>query len=170
MTLNQAIEPAKAKAAGNAKWTRAIERAASGLLDGSICVTLFCDGYALVTTATGQHRVNGACDCDAAKFGHTQCVHRAAKRLVEMVDEAVSAPCAECPGCEEESRYIQHHPMSLEADVAASPRRHLIVEIENTWPKTWPPLYTELLARFGKSDLDMLDDDQLRRVRLAIAM
>jgi len=31
MTLNAAIEIAKQKAAGNAKWTRAIERAATGL-------------------------------------------------------------------------------------------------------------------------------------------
>ena len=33
MTLNNAIEIAKAKAAGNARWTRAIERAADGLRD-----------------------------------------------------------------------------------------------------------------------------------------
>jgi hypothetical protein len=150
MTLQNAIETAKAKAAGNAKWTRSIARAAAGLLDGSICVTLFCDGYALVTTPTGQHRVNSRCDCAAAKHGHKECVHRVAKRLVEMIEETPA--------------------VSLEQDVAATPRKNLIIEIQNVWPKTWPPLYTELLARFGKSDLNMLDDDQLRRVRLAIAM
>jgi hypothetical protein len=32
------------------------------------------------------------------------------------------------------------------------------------------PLETELLARFGKSKLEMLDDDMLRRVRLAVGM
>jgi hypothetical protein len=44
--------------------------------------------------------------------------------------------------------------------------------IENIWPRFAPglPLYTELLARFCKSELSMLDDDSLRRVRLAIAM
>jgi hypothetical protein len=37
------IEPAKAKAANDARWVRAIERAAAGLLDSSNCVTLFAD-------------------------------------------------------------------------------------------------------------------------------
>jgi hypothetical protein len=146
--FNSVVEAAKAKT-NDPKWLRAIERAASGILDGSICVTLFCDGYALVTTATGQHRVNGVCDCRAAQHGHTQCVHRCAKRLTELMD----APEA-----------------SFAADVAATPRKRLIVEIKAAWPKTWPPLYTELLARFGKSGLNDLDDDMLRRVRLAIAM
>jgi hypothetical protein len=68
MTINKAkfervVEEAKAKAANDPKWLRAIEKASTGLLDGSICVTLFADGYALVTTATGQHRVNGRCAC-----------------------------------------------------------------------------------------------------------
>ena len=149
MTLNQAIETAKAKAAGNAKWTRAIERAAAGLQSGDICVTLFSNGYALVTTPTGQHMVNGVCDCTAAKHGHKECVHRVAKRIAEMMD----APEA-----------------SFVADVEASTRQQLLCEIPAAWPSNWPPLYTELLARFGKSDLNQLDDDSLRGVRLAIAM
>lgn len=91
MTLHQAIEIAKAKAAGNAKWTRAIERAAAGLHSGDICVTLFCDDTALVTTPNNSHLVNGRCDCTASTFGHKECVHRAAKRLVEMIEETAHA-------------------------------------------------------------------------------
>jgi hypothetical protein len=87
------VETAKAKAAGNAKWMRAIERAAAGLQSNDICVTLFCDGYALVTTPTGQHRVNGRCDCTAAKHGHKECVHRVAKRLTEMIEETTTTSC-----------------------------------------------------------------------------
>jgi hypothetical protein len=151
--FNSIVEAAKAKAANDPKWLRAIERAAAGLQDGSICVTLFCDGYALVTTPTGQHMVNGACDCTAAKHGHTDCVHRCAKRLVEMMDEA--APEA----------------VSLADDVEASPRANLIAEIENIWPRVeTTPLAVALMARFGKNQLSMLDDDCLRRVRLAIAL
>lgn len=150
--FNQIVETAKAKAANDPKWLRAIEKAFAGLLDGSICVTLFADGYALVTTATGQHRVNGRCACKAAEHGHTQCVHRCAKRLVELMD----APEA----------------VSFSDDVAASPRANLIAEIKNIWPRFAPglPLAVELMARFGKSSLEMLDDDLLRRVRLAVAM
>jgi hypothetical protein len=150
MNINQAIETAKAKAAGNAKWTRAIERAAAGLQSNDICVTLFCNGYALVTTPTGQHMVNGACDCTAAKHGHKECVHRVAKRLTEMMD----APEA-----------------SFVADVAESSRAHLLVEIRNIWSRTQTtPLAVELMARFRVNQLEMLDDDMLRRVRLAIAV
>jgi hypothetical protein len=56
------------------------------------------------------------------------------------------------------------------ATKAATGRDLDIAYIQSAWPKTWPPLYVELLARFGKSELNMLDDDSLRRVRLAIAM
>ena len=164
MTLNQAIETAKAKAAGNAKWTRAIERAAAGLQSGDICVTLFCNGYALVTTPTGQHMVNGVCDCTAAKHGHKECVHRVAKRLVEMAEEMEAAEQA-ARRCEVIIADIK----DIAADIASTPRKQLIVEIKACWPPTWPPIYTECLARFGKSELEDLDDDSLRGVRMAIA-
>jgi hypothetical protein len=60
--------------------------------------------------------------------------------------------------------------VSLADDVAATPRNQLIVEIKACWPKTWPPLAVELMARFRRNQLEMLDDDSLRRVRLAIAL
>ena len=40
-------------------------------------------------------------------------------------------------------------------------RATLSAETQNIWPRACPgvPLYTELLARYGKSHLDMLDDE-----------
>jgi len=156
MQINKAkfervVEEAKAKAANDPKWLRAIEKAAAGILDGSLIVTVLQHG-ALVTGKNGSHHANGACDCAAAKKGHTQCYHRAAARLMDIYETAAQAVFAE--------------------DVAASPRQNLIAEITNIWPRFAPgvPLYNELLARFGKSDLNDLDDDMLRRVRLAVAM
>ena len=77
----------KAKAAGNAKWTRAVERAAAGLQSGELIVTLLFDG-ALVTSPNGSYRVNGHCACLAALSGHSECYHRAAVRIVEMIETA----------------------------------------------------------------------------------
>lgn len=144
------VEAAKMKVANDPKWLRGIEKAARMLASGELCVTLFADNTALVTSPNGSYRVNGACPC-AARTAH--CYHRVAKRLVELMD----APEAS---------------ISLADDVAASSRENLIAEIENIWPRFAPgvSLYTELLARFGKSELSMLDDDMLRRVRMAIAM
>jgi len=158
MQINQAkfiaiVEAAKAKAAGDPKWLRAIERAAAGIISGELIVTTLCSG-ALITTANGTYACDGVCCCEAARHGHKECWHRAGARLMDIYEtETASA-------------------VSLAADVEASPRQHLIAEIENIWPRFAPglPLYTELLARFGKSHLDMLDDGALRDIRLAIAI
>jgi hypothetical protein len=157
MTLDQSkfaavVETAKAKAANDPKWLRAIEKAAAGILDGSLIVTVLAHG-AVVTGRNGSHHANGACDCEAARRGHTQCYHRAAARLMDIYETAPEA-------------------VSLDADVAASSREDLIAEIENIWLRFAPglPIGVELLARFGKSKLQMLDMDMLRRVRLAIAL
>jgi len=83
--INAVAAVAKTKAAGNPKWTRAIERAAAGFQSGEFCVTLL-SGYALVTSPRGSYRVNGHCECDASRRGHSECKHRAAVRLVEMLD------------------------------------------------------------------------------------
>jgi hypothetical protein len=152
------VDEAKAKT-NNGAWLRALDKATAGLLDGSICVTLFADGYALVTTPTGQHRVNGRCACKAAQFGNEKRYHRVAKKIWENYEAAVlAAPLPEA--------------VSFADDVATSPRSNLIAEIKNIWPRFAPglPLATELMARFSKNKLEMLDDDLLRRVRLAVAM
>jgi hypothetical protein len=85
MTLQNAIETAKAKAADHPEWLRSIDKAARMLASGELVVTLFADDTALVTSPNGSYRVNGQCPC-AARTAH--CYHRAAKRLVEMMETA----------------------------------------------------------------------------------
>jgi hypothetical protein len=156
MNINKAkfegvVEEAKAKT-NDPKWLRAIEKAAASILDGSLIVTVLAHG-ALVTGPNGSHHANGVCDCQAAKKGHTQCYHRAAARLMDIYETVPEA-------------------VSLADDVAASPRANLIAEIKNIWPRFAPglPLAVELMARFGKNKLEMLDDGTLRDIRLAVAM
>jgi hypothetical protein len=144
--FEQVIKEAKAKT-NDPKWIRAIERAAEGILSGELIVTTLAHG-ALVTSPNGSYMANGSCQCKAFQRGHKECRHRAAARLIELYEVATLAtsPAAERAG--------------------------LIVNIKATWSRVCPhlPLATELLARFGKSKLEMLDDDMLRRVQLAIAM
>jgi hypothetical protein len=150
--FNSIVETAKAKAANDPKWLRAIEKAAKAILSGEIIVTTLAHG-ALVTTANGTYAANGHCNCEAARRGHTQCYHRAAARLMDIYENEVASAA------------------TFAADVAASPRANLIAEIENIFPRVCDvPLADELMARFRVNKLDMLDDDCLRRVRLAIAM
>src|SRR5215510_16531999 len=101
--INTAIETATKKAANHPEWLRAITKAAAMLQSGELCVTLFADNTALVTSPNGSYRVNGHCPC-AARTAH--CYHRAAKRLVEMLDAAEL--------------------VSVAADVAQSSRKNLI--------------------------------------------
>jgi hypothetical protein len=147
------VESAKIKAANDAKWLRAIERAAAAILSGEMIVTTLAHG-ALVTTANGTYAANGHCNCEAARKGHTQCKHRAAARLMDLYENEVAAEA------------------TFAADVAESSRENLIAEITNIWPRFAPglPLAVELMARFRVNQLEMLDTDMLRRVRLAVAM
>ena len=147
------VEAAKLKAASDPKWLRAIEKAAAGILSGELIVTTLQHG-ALVTTPNGTYAANGHCNCEAARRGHTQCYHRAAARLMDIY-ETETAPEA----------------VPFAADVAESSRENLIAEITNIWPRVEStPLAVALMARFGKNRLEMLDEDMLRRVRMAIAM
>jgi hypothetical protein len=151
--FNSIVETAKAKAGSDMKWVRAIDKAAKQILSGELIVTTLAHG-ALVTSASGTYAANGHCNCEAARRGHIQCYHRAAARLMDLYETEVATQA------------------TFTADVEASSRQNIIAEITNIWPRFAPglPLSTELLARFGKSKLEMLDDDSLRRVRLAIAM
>jgi hypothetical protein len=156
MNINKAkfervVEEAKAKAANSPRWLRAIERAAAAILSGEMIVTTLAHG-ALVTTANGTYAANGHCNCEAARNNHKECKHRAAARLMDLYETASEA-------------------VSFVDDVEASSRETLIIEIENIWPRVeTTPLADALMARFGRNQLEMLDDDLLRRVRLAIAM
>src|SRR5262245_10133315 len=112
-TLNTVVAAAIAKAANSPKWIRAIERAAEGLASGELVVTLLTKD-ALVTSANGSYRVNGSCGCEAARRGHRECKHRAAVRLVEMLETA-PVPASRRPDC----RYQSH----LAEDLAPAPDR-----------------------------------------------
>ena len=84
-TLNNIVAAAKAKAANSPRWIRAIDRAAEALASGELVVTLLHNG-ALVTSPRGSYFVNGCCECEASRRGHTECYHRAAVRLVELLE------------------------------------------------------------------------------------
>lgn len=148
------IETAKAKAAGNAKWLRAIEKAARMLASGELCVTLFADDTALITSPNGSYRVNGHCPC-AARTAH--CYHRAAKRLVEMMEEtapvAVSAEhdarTCEDINCEECIRLIDE---KVERDIADA-------EVETAFAAKFPGYHIAdyLLKFYGKNSLRLMN-------------
>ena len=155
--IKKAAETAKARTSDK-RWTNAINAAVKGVESGKWIVTELVDSI-IVTTENGTYHANGSCQCKAFKLG-TPCKHRALARLIQIADEADRASLA-ARRCD-----------VIIADIKAiaDEREELISSITNMWPATWPPLYTELLARFGRSNLNMLDDDSLRRVRLAIAM
>jgi hypothetical protein len=149
--FNSVVEAARAKTS-DPKWLRAIERAAKGILSGELIVTTLAHG-ALITTPRGTYSANGHCNCEAARRGHTQCYHRAAARLMDNYETEVASAA------------------TFAADVAESSRENLIAEITNIWPRVeTTPLAVALMSRFRVNSLNFLDDDMLRRVRLAIAM
>jgi hypothetical protein len=85
------VESAKVRAAGDASWVRAIDRAAEAIAAGEMLVTTLTHG-AVITTDRGTYRANGACQCEAFKYGHTACKHRAAARIIEIYESlAVNA-------------------------------------------------------------------------------
>jgi hypothetical protein len=161
--FNSIVEMAKAKAANSPAWQRCLEKASKLMVSGELVVTLLADG-ALVTSPNGSYHVTaGHCDCPART---KHCYHRCAVRLAELMDEACLAEEA-ARRCDEIIADIKE----IAEDIQASPRQNLIAEIENIFPRVCDvPLAVELMARFRVNKLEMLDDDQLRRVRLAIAM
>lgn len=88
--INAAIETARAKAAGNAKWTRSVEKAAAALLSGELIVTVLADNGGLVTSPRGCYHIrHGFCDCPATV---NHCYHVSALRIVALADELETAP------------------------------------------------------------------------------
>src|SRR5262245_26542316 len=139
-TLNNVVAAAKAKAANSPKWTRAIDRAAAALQSGELVVTLLAHD-ALATSANGSYRVNGRCECKASRRGHSECYHRAAVRLVELLE---SAPVVS--------------------------RASLIADIKAAWSRRFPglSLADELTRRFRVNYLEALAEDMLRGVLAAV--
>src|SRR5262245_20744297 len=158
MTLNnlkKAVEIAKSRT-NDKRWLAAIDKAVAGVESGWV-VTELATCIAVTTESGKTYLANGVCQCEAYRRS-TACKHRALYRLIQISEE--TAPAVSPTGEE------------IADDVANSPRANLIAEITNIWPRFAPgvPLYTELLARFGKSDLDILDDGCLRDIRLAMAL
>jgi len=154
--IKQAAEIAKSRTSDK-RWLAAIDKAVAGYSNWIVTELATCIA---VTTESGEtYFANGVCQCKAYTHGgNAACKHRALYRLIQIANE--TAP-AVSPTDEE-----------ITADVAESSRANIIAEITNIWPRFAPgvPLYTELLARFGKSNLEMLDDGTLRDIRLAIAL
>jgi hypothetical protein len=147
MVINQAqfaavVEAAKAKASNSPRWIRAIDRAADALLRGELIVTLLHNG-ALVTSLRGSYHVNGHCECEASRRGHRECYHRAAVRLVEMMETA--GPVAT--------------------------REGLIADIKAAWSAKFPTinLADELTRRFRVNYLEALSVDFLAAIRAVVA-
>lgn len=92
--FNELVNEAKAKAAGQPAWVRAIEKAAEGLQGGWI-VTELADCL-LITTESGEtYRANSVCQCRAYRYGKP-CRHRAAAQLWKRYQERlVAAPQAD---------------------------------------------------------------------------
>ena len=98
MEINQVkfervVAAAKAKTT-DAKWLRAIDRAAKEIISGEMIVTVLAHG-ALITTANGTYAADGHCNCKAALYGHKECAHRAGARLMELyeAEPEIPAPC-----------------------------------------------------------------------------
>ena len=82
--FNTVVEGALVLAAGNPRWEKAIQRAASGLKKGKIVVSELASG-ALVTSENGSYDVTfNECQCYAFRHGHAECKHRAARRLCQL--------------------------------------------------------------------------------------
>lgn len=170
MQINQAqfaavVETAKAKAANHPEWLRSIEKAARLILSGELIVTPLAYG-ALVTSSNGTYATGATCSCKAARHNRANCYHKAAARLIDLYEEALLAEAA-AKRCEVIIADIK----AIAADIQASPRQHLIIEIENLWNRVEPTvaLADALVARFGKNQLSMLPTEILKDIRLALA-
>ena len=141
------IETAKSRAAASPRWLRAIERAATALQNGELCVTLLVGG-ALGASNNGSYFVNGHCECEASRRGHAECYHRAAVRLVELYEAAEPVATKE-----------------------ATSRADIIADIKAAWSRRFPTdsLADELMHRFRVNYLEALAEDMLRGVLAAIA-
>jgi hypothetical protein len=153
--IKKAAEIAKAKT-NEKRWIAAIDKAVAGVESGNWIVTELAHGIAVTTESGETYFANGSCQCKAFAL-NTPCKHRALARLIQMAQEADAA--------EQAARRCDN----IIADIKTIARESLIADITNTWPKTWPPLAVELMARFRVNSLNFLADDMLQGVLAAIA-
>jgi hypothetical protein len=143
--IKKSAEVAKAKT-NDKRWINAIDKAVAGVESGWWIITELAHGVAVTTETGSTYFANGVCQCKAFEHGQP-CKHRALARLVEIAATIEDEP-----------------------ETPAVSREEIIAHIEKTWPKTWPPLAVELMARFGVNSPKYLADDMLRAVRLAVSM
>lgn len=85
--LEQIVQAARAKAAGQPRWEKAIDRAAEELYSNPY-IGEQGNGLLILSEDSGQtYHANGACQCKAYEF-HQACWHRAAAQLVKRYREA----------------------------------------------------------------------------------
>jgi hypothetical protein len=167
--IKKAAEIAKTRT-NDKRWIAAIDKAVAGC--ESWIVTELHD-HILVTTENGTYHANGVCQCRAyTDGGKAACKHRALYRLIQIAHEIEeTATPAVSPTDEEIIAGVEASTTQLRGDIFTSDRQALIAEIENIWPRVeTTPLAVELMARFGKNKLEMLDIEMLRQVRWAIAL
>jgi len=167
--IKKAAEIAKTRTSDK-RWLAAIDKAVAGVESGWWITTELAHGIAVTTECGNTYFANGACQCKAFANGQA-CKHRALARLYEIANEIEEMATPAVSPAEVVATKAATSHVELTADVATSPRTNLIAEIENIWPRVeTTPLAVELMARFGVNKLEMLADDMLKAVRLAIAM
>lgn len=87
--FGKVVEAAKAKAAGNKSWVRAVEKAAEALHSNPY-IHDEGDGLLILSESGKTYKANGSCQCEAHLRGMA-CWHRAAAKLVKRYKEAVTA-------------------------------------------------------------------------------
>jgi hypothetical protein len=95
MQINKAkfervVKEAKARAAGDARWINAIDKAADGILSGAWIITELSHSYAITTESGKTYFVNGSCQCRAFELGQP-CKHKAAARLLDLAAGAAKS-------------------------------------------------------------------------------
>jgi hypothetical protein len=91
--FNSIVEAAKAKT-NDKRWQNAIDKALAGVVSGWWIITELHDGIMVTTEGGRTYRVNGHCSCRAAELGQP-CKHIALRRLLDLYNEAETAPAAE---------------------------------------------------------------------------
>jgi hypothetical protein len=144
---NQTVEAARAAAANSPAWLRAIGKAVEQIHTNP-CITELYNGV-LITDANGcTYLANGVCQCKEFRRG-TACWHRAAAKLINRYNDALNALAPTNP---------------------ADERAELIADIKAVWSRKHQHEYLAdaLMFRFGCNKLEMLNDDFLRRIQVAL--
>lgn len=156
--LEMVTETAKAKAAGNASWLRAIEKAAEQLVTNPY-ISEHDGGLLILSYSNETYHANGACQCKAYARGMA-CWHRAAAKLVKRYREAEAVEQAADTG----NRY------RYDATPATDERAQLITDVKAAWHRAKPfeAIGYSLHRCFGVTKLEDVSTGDLRKVLAAL--